>query len=350
MLEGVKEDSNVILFKQELYEESTKKFKEALKSEEDIVIICSFSYIFSEKMSTLLYEARSKSDKLILLVDEGEALLNSLHSSISICACKNRSFGTGINGIVINALNKSTTILKFNGDVTRTSNLDIQGYVVANPTSANTYEFSQFLEESKSRIETEKKLMLIIQPFSDGNYDDFTVYKRISSIKFKLGLKVYDLCTVLENNTIRFPSNIFETIQTAFEQDYYLFYTLLAIITKILNSNMIYLKYSCVTSPNSVRDLSYNEATERYSQYQAARASSRKTPTSDFFLYKQVERLYETQLCFNENSSLFRAENIADSIIFLSDTWNEWLLNLMYSSKPFIFQENIILYENDRFI
>ncbi len=348
MLEGVKEDSNVILFKQELYEESTKKFKEALKSEEDIVIICSFSYIFSEKMSTLLYEARSKSDKLILLVDEREALLNSLHSSISICACKNRSFGTGINGIVINALNKSTTILKFNGDVTRTSNLDIQGYVVANPTSANTYEFSQFLEESKSRIETEKKLMLIIQPFSDGNYDDFTVYKRISSIKFKLGLKVYDLCTVLENNTIRFPSNIFETIQTAFEQDYYLFYTLLAIITKILNSNMIYLKYSCVTSPNSVRDLSYNEATERYSQYQAARASSRKTPTSDFFLYKQVERLYETQLCFNENSSLFRAENIADSIIFLSGTWNEWLLNLMYSSKPFIFQENIILYENDK--
>ena len=34
-------------------------------------------------------------------------------------------------------------------DVTRTSNLDIEGYIVAIPTSANTYEFSQFLEESK---------------------------------------------------------------------------------------------------------------------------------------------------------------------------------------------------------
>jgi len=152
----------------------------------------------------------------------------------------------------------------------------------------------------------------------------------------------------IESNTIRFPSNIFETIQTAFEKDYCLFYTLLAIITKILNSNMVYLKYSCVTSPNSMRDLSYNEATEKYSEYQAAKAGNNKTPTSDFFLYKQVGRLYETQLCFNENSSLFRAENMADSIIFLSGTWNGWLLDLMYSNKPFIFQENLILNENDK--
>ena len=317
VLEGVKKDSNLILFKQELYEESNRRFKRALNtSNQDIVIICSFSYIFSEKMSTLFYKARSSSDELVLLVDEGEALLNSLHSSVSICACKNRSFGSGINGTVINALNKPTTILKFNGDVTKTSNLKIEGYVVANPTSANTYEFFQFLEESKSRIEAKKKLALVIQP-SDGNYNDFTVYKQISSIKFKLGFKVYDLCTVSKSNTIKFPPNIFETIQIAFEKDYCLFYTLLALITKILNSNMIYLKYSCVTSPSSMRDLSYNEATEKHSEYQAAKASDNKAPTSDFFLYKKVGRLYETQLCFNENSSLFRAENIADSIILL---------------------------------
>ena len=161
VLEGVKKDSNLILFKQELYEESNRRFKRALNtSNQDIVIICSFSYIFSEKMSTLFYKARSSSDELVLLVDEGEALLNSLHSSVSICACKNRSFGSGINGTVINALNKPTTILKFNGDVTKTSNLKIEGYVVANPTSANTYEFFQFVEESKSRIEAEKKLMI----------------------------------------------------------------------------------------------------------------------------------------------------------------------------------------------
>ena len=96
VLEGVEKDSNLILFKQELYEESNRKFERALNtSNKDIVIICSFSYIFSEKISTLLYKARSKSDELILLVDEGEALLNSLHSSVSICTCKDRSFGTG---------------------------------------------------------------------------------------------------------------------------------------------------------------------------------------------------------------------------------------------------------------
>jgi hypothetical protein len=351
VLEGVEKDSNLILFKQELYEESNRKFERALNtSNKDIVIICSFSYIFSEKISALFYKARSNSDELVLLVDEGEALLNSLHSSVSICACKNRSFGTGINGNVINALNKPTAILKFNGDVTRTSNLKIEGYILANPTSTNTYEFSQFLEESKSRVEAEKKLALIIQP-SGGNYDDFTVYKQISSIKFKLGVRVYDLCTITENNEIRFDRNIFETIQTAFEKDYCLFYTLLALITKILNSNMIYLKYNCVTSPSSMKDLSYNEATEKYSAYKAAKASNNKTSTSDFFLYKKVGRLYETQLCFNENSSLFRTENIADSIILLSGTWNEWLLNLMYSNKPFIFQETLthyVLDENDR--
>ena len=149
-------------------------------------------------MSTLFYKARSESDKLVLLVDEGEALLNSLHSSVSISACKNRSFGTGINGIVINALNKSTTILKFNGDVTRTSNLKIEGYIVANPTSINTYEFSQFLEESKSRIEAKKKLALVIQP-SDGNYNDFTVYKQISSIKLECArFKIYTILAILD--------------------------------------------------------------------------------------------------------------------------------------------------------
>lgn len=47
VLEGVKEDSNVILFKQELYEESTRKFEKALNtSEKGIVIICSFPYIY----------------------------------------------------------------------------------------------------------------------------------------------------------------------------------------------------------------------------------------------------------------------------------------------------------------
>ena len=53
--------------------------------------------------------------------------------------------------------------------------------------------------------------------------------------------------------------------------------------------------------------------------------------------------MYETQLCFNENANLFRAENIADSILFLSGTSNQWILDLMYSNKPFIFQEDLIL-------
>ena len=156
---------------------------------------------------------------------------------------------------------------------------------------------------------------------------------------------MYDLCTILidTNGQFRFPSNIFETVQTAFEKNYCPFYTLLALITKILNSNMIYLKYSCVTSPiDPMKDLSYNEATVKYSLFQDSKASDSKTNTSDYFLYKKVGILYETQLCFNENTKLFRAENIADSILFLSGTWNPWLLDLMYSNKPFILQEDLI--------
>ena len=178
-----------------------------------------------------------------MLVDEGEALLNSLHSSISICACKNRSFGTGIKGTVINALCKSENVLEFNRDVTKTNNLDIEGYVVANPVSLNTYELFQIVDESKNRAEKEKKLKLIIGT-DKGTYEDFVVYKRVSSIKFELDSEVYDLCKILveTNGEIRFPNNIFETIQIAFEKDYCLFYTLVALITKILNSNIIYLK------------------------------------------------------------------------------------------------------------
>ena len=110
---------------------------------------------------------------------------------------------------------------------------------------------------------------------------------------------------------------------------------------------MIYLKYSCVTSPlNSLEDLSYNQAVEKYSNYKDAKTTDKKTKTSDYFLYKRVRKLYKTKLCFNENLSLFRAENIADSTLFLSGIWNKWLLDSMYSNKPFIFQEDFILYEN----
>ena len=126
---------------------------------------------------------------------------------------------------------------------------------MANPTPVNTYEIFQFLDESKSLIKKEKKLKLIIKT-TGGNYEDFCVYKRISAIKFELESEVYDLCTILvdDGGQIRFPSNIFETIQKAFEKDYCMFYTLVAIITKILNSNMIYLKYSCVTSPTNLME------------------------------------------------------------------------------------------------
>ena len=141
-----------------------KSLKTRLKMVKKTLFLFAHSRIYLVKkylVSSIFYKARLESDRLILLVDEAEALLNSLHSSISICACKNKTFGTGVKGTVIKALCQSTNILKFNHDVKRTNFLDIEGYVVANPTPTNTYDLCQFLDESKSRIEARKKLKLI---------------------------------------------------------------------------------------------------------------------------------------------------------------------------------------------
>lgn len=88
-------------------------------------------------------------------------------------------------------------------------------------------------------------------------------------------------------------------------------------ITKILNSNAIYLKYNCVTSPsNFYKDLSYNEALSQYSEYTNAKGGTGKVQTSIYFLYNYGGKLYDIHFCFNENLSLFRVENLSYSVLF----------------------------------
>ena len=86
--------------------------------------------------------------------------------------------------------------------------------------------------------------------------------------------------SILTNGEIKPHFSIFESIQQAFENKYRIFYTLIAIITEILNSNFIYLKYDCVTlSSNFYQELSYKEAVSKYSEYKGAKGSNTKVDT-----------------------------------------------------------------------
>ena len=110
-------------------------------------------------------------------------------------------------------------------------------------------------------------MKLVLSTNRLGVYEDFVVYEKISSIKVELKGYYYRMCCFLPNGTVSFYPEIFETMQNIFEEEYGLLYTLLALITKIINSNSMYLKYTCVTSPrNSYEDLSYNEAVSQYSK------------------------------------------------------------------------------------
>ena len=55
---------------------------------------------------------------------------------------------------------------------------------------------------------------------------------------------------------------------------------------------------------------------------------------ANYFLNKEVNPLYDMKLCVNETEPLKRIVKISDSSIYLSGTWNKWLLDTL-NNRPF---------------
>lgn len=123
------------------------------------------------------------------------------------------------------------------------------------------------------------------------------------------------------------------------------FFTLIALIQNILMSNSIYIRYYAVTLKEEPKvPLSYAEACKEYSTYKAVKGgvSNSNIKVSDFLNYPKIGKLYQFELVFNKNSPIFQIESYSDNTIYLSGTWNKWLIESVYRRGPYSSTMNII--------
>jgi hypothetical protein len=208
----------------------------------------------------------------------------------------------------------------------------------AEPAPHNTFNLFEFNEFTK----VNEPCLDIILKSGKFHYEDFTIFKEINSIDVLLNKKACNICTMTNDATgqswITFNDKIFNIIEKENKFNYVTFYTFIAFVDRLIKCNSIYVKFACATSPvDGSKVLSYNEASEVYARYKSTSNSDKKNNKSStgkalnkFISGKEVNPLYEMKLCFNEVESLARLKKISHSLIFLSGTWNPWLLNLFH--------------------
>lgn len=118
-----------------------------------------------------------------------------------------------------------------------------------------------------------------------------------------------------------------------------------------MRSSSLYVRYYCVSAKGDVqKPLSYKEACSFYSMFRAAKGSigSSDVKATDYFTYPKIGKLYQFELIFNKNYPISMIESYSDKVIYLSGTWNEWLINSTYYSELIssgiepIFRTNLI--------
>ena len=168
------------------------------------------------------------------------------------------------------------------------------------------------------------------------------VFKEIKTVDVILESEIYNIFEITKDFEIKFNDQLFRIIEKAKELDFVTFYTLIALIDRVIKCNSLYIKFPCVTSPvDSLKVMSYEEAGNAYATYKSAKSTKKKERLSNYLVHKEVNPLYEMKLCFNEIEPLTRLVKISGSLILLSGTWNKWLLDLFSDSNPDPFFTNI---------
>jgi hypothetical protein len=104
------------------------------------------------------------------------------------------------------------------------------------------------------------------------------------------------------------------------------YFTLIALIHNILRSSSAYIRHCVVTTKdNPDIPLSYSDACVKHSKFRSLKGSKSSTKANDFFNYPKVGKVYQIELVLNRNP-LTTFDKYCDRRIFLSGTWNEWLL------------------------
>lgn len=333
---------NLLVFKKETSEKSLKSLKEHLLGENfKIACLCSFTYVSSEQISDLVSSIYESGANVTTIIDEGECLLNTLIKDVPISRCVDRRFGTKVKGNLSTSLDRSKNTLSHPGNenVTNSHNSFVYGSIRAEPGPYNTYELFKFV----NLLRTNEPCLDIKIHTGKSFYEDFTVFKEVKTVDVILKSEIYNIFEITKDFKIKFNDRLFRTIERAKEIDFVIFYTLIALIDRVIKCNSLYIKFPCVTSPvDGFKVMSYKEAGDAYADYKSAKSTNKKEKLSNYLVHKEVNPLYEMKLCFNEIEPLTRLVKISSSLIFLSGTWNKWLLDLFFNdSNPDPFFTNI---------
>lgn len=291
----------------------------------------------------LMKAKKEKGYKVMFIVDEAESLFNSFESEIILEKPHDKLFKTSIKGNTLTSIDNSKSELLINQDVKFSDESSlIRGRITAIPADKENFEYFNF---STYNINTHDLILYIY--VKNEAFSDFTAFCNIQEIYIWHEIFVtkenqegiLKVCKIEENIAI-FNSDIFLILEILYERQYFsCYYTLIALINNILRSSSVYIRYRVITSKEDQnKPLGYSEACEKYSTFKAAKSQigNSNIKATDYFNYSKIGKLYQFELVFNKNSAISSIENNFDQVIFLSGTWNLWLINSTYYPKPFL--------------
>ena len=128
---------------------------------------------------------------------------------------------------------------------------------------------------------------------------------------------------------MKFDDSIFNIIELLHKKaPFKMVFNLVSLIHNVLNSSSIYIRHIAVVSKEDLNyPLSYEQALKKHELFKSLKSSNPKTKLTGFICYPRIGRFYQMEITFNKNFSFFKINNYFDTSIFISCTWNAWLLN-----------------------
>lgn len=334
--------NNAFIFTHETSTTSLKNLKDffAKDSKNSVSVLSSFAYFTGDQQSPLfktIILARQQGYEVTFLVDEAESLFNSLQLEVILERPQDKLFKTPAKGNGLSAIDSSKCELLMNFDVQPEKNQNlIKGRISAMPGNIQNFEYFYF---SPYNVNTNDLLLYLYT--KEPIFSESIVFCKIEKVSICNDLfitkdnieGIVDICDFRENE-VTFNDSIFEIIETLHEKgSFSCFYTLVAVIHNVLRSSSFYVRYYSISAKEDTQKaLSYDEACRLYSIFKAAKSSSgsANVKATDYFSYPKIGKLYQFELIFNKNYPIRVIESHSDKVIYLSGTWNEWLINSTY--------------------
>ncbi len=336
--------NNVLLFDHEKSGPAMKGLLKIFKknSGETVAVLSSFAYFngdqTSQLLTTIINAKKSQGYRLMFLIDEAEALMNSFYREVIIARPQDRLFKQTCKGNCLTPINSQISELLFNENHCPSDDKAvINGAFSAIPPTKQNFEYFAFTQSDKD------DLSLHLDALSP-TFSEFNVFRNIQRISVsndvfvnednKSGKRV--VCTFNSDGHVDFHESIFHTLETFYEKgNYNCFFSLLALVHNILQSSAVYIQYCVATGKNENQKnvaLTYNQACEKHSKFKSVKSSTQKARASDFLNYSQIGKMYQFALVFNKNAAIMNIERHSDRTLYLSGTWNQWLLRSCYEN------------------